>query len=33
MNEPGHIKAAALGEDVGTLIDGRDNAEEDTYGE
>jgi uridylate kinase len=33
MNEPGHIKAAAMGEDVGTLIDGRDNAEEDTYGE
>ena len=33
MNQPGHIKAAALGEDVGTLIDGHDGTEEDTYGE
>jgi uridylate kinase len=33
MNQPGQIKAAALGEDVGTLIDGNDGTEEDTYGE
>jgi uridylate kinase len=28
MNQPGHIRAAALGEDVGTLIDGRDAADD-----
>ena len=33
MNEPGHIKAAAMGEDVGTLIDGREQVEEDIFGE
>jgi len=33
MNQPGHIKAAAMGEDVGTLIDGRESTEEDTFGE
>jgi uridylate kinase len=26
MNQPGHIRAAAMGEDVGTMIDGRDSA-------
>jgi uridylate kinase len=33
MNQPGHIRAAAMGEHVGTLIDGRDDTEGDTYGE
>jgi uridylate kinase len=27
MNQPGHIRAAALGEDVGTLIDGGGDAD------
>src|SRR4029079_13135429 len=33
MNQPDNIRAAAMGEDVGTLIDGRDSTEEDTFGE
>ena len=33
MNEPGHIRAAAMGEDVGTLIDGHEHVEEEAFGE
>ena len=33
MNQPGHIKAAAMGEDVGTLIDGHEHVEEEAFGE
>jgi uridylate kinase len=33
MHEPGHIKAAAMGEDVGTLIDGREATENEAFGE
>ena len=33
MNQPGHIRAAALGEHVGTLIDGRDATEAESFGE
>jgi uridylate kinase len=33
MNQPGHIRAAAMGEDIGTLIDGNDRRAEDHFGE
>jgi uridylate kinase len=33
MNQPGHIRAAAMGEDIGTLIDGNERRDEDHFGE